>query len=30
MLTDTHDPRQKWLDQMAKTSVISTEVPGGT
>jgi uncharacterized RDD family membrane protein YckC len=30
MLTDTQDPRQKWLDQMAKTSVISTEVPGGT
>ena len=30
MLTDTQDPRQKWLDQMAKTSVISTEGPGGT
>jgi len=30
MLTDTQDPRQKWLDQMAKTSVISTDVPGGT
>ncbi len=30
MLTDTNDPRQKWLDQIAKTSVISTDQPGGT
>ena len=30
MLMDTNDPRQKWLDQMAKTSVISTDQPGGT
>jgi len=30
MLTDTQDPRQKWLDQMARTSVISTDVAGGT
>jgi uncharacterized RDD family membrane protein YckC len=30
MLTDTHDPRQKWLDQMARTSVMSTDMPGGT
>jgi len=30
MLTDTQDPRQKWLDQMSKTSVISTDGPGGT
>ncbi len=30
MLTDTQDPRQKWLDQMSKTSVISTDVAGGT
>ena len=30
MLTDTTDPRQKWLDQLAKTSVIATDQPGGT
>ena len=30
MLMDTHDPRQRWLDQVAKTSVISTDQPGGT
>jgi uncharacterized RDD family membrane protein YckC len=30
MLIDTNDPRQKWLDQVAKTSVISTDQPGGT
>ena len=30
MLLDTSDPRQRWLDQIAKTSVISTDQPGGT
>jgi uncharacterized RDD family membrane protein YckC len=30
MLTDTSDPRQKWLDQLAKTSVIAIDQPGGT
>jgi len=30
MLVDTKDPRQKWTDQLAKTSVIATDRPGGT
>lgn len=30
MLVETTDPRQRWLDQFAKTSVISTDQPGGT
>jgi uncharacterized RDD family membrane protein YckC len=30
MLTDTTDPRQKWLDQLARTSVIAIDQPGGT
>lgn len=28
MAVDTHDPRQKWTDQLARTSVIRTDVPG--
>ena len=30
MAIDTHDPRQKWTDQMAKTSVIRFDVHGRT
>jgi uncharacterized RDD family membrane protein YckC len=30
MAVDTHDPRQKWTDQMAHTSVIRTDIPGRT
>jgi len=30
MLVDTKDPRQKWTDQLAKTSVMATDRPGGT
>ena len=30
MAIDTHDPRQKWTDQLAKTSVIRYDVPGRT
>ena len=30
MAVDTHDPRQKWTDQLAKTSVIRYDLPGRT
>lgn len=30
MAVDTKDPRQKWMDQVAHTSVISFDRPGGT
>jgi uncharacterized RDD family membrane protein YckC len=30
MAIDTHDPRQKWTDQIARTSVIRYDVPGRT
>jgi len=30
MAIDTHDPRQKWTDQLAKTSVIRFDIPGRT
>ena len=30
MAIDTHDPRQKWTDQLAKTSVIRYDIPGRT
>ena len=30
MAIDTHDPRQKWTDQLARTSVIRFDVPGRT
>jgi uncharacterized RDD family membrane protein YckC len=29
MAVDTHDPRQKWTDQLAHTSVIVHDHPGG-
>jgi len=30
MAIDTHDPRQKWTDQIARTSVIRYDSPGRT
>lgn len=30
MAVDTRDPRQKWTDQVAHTSVIAYDHPGGT
>jgi len=30
MAVDTNDPRQKWTDQLARTSVIVYDRPGGT
>lgn len=30
MAIDTKDPRQRWTDQLAKTSVIVYDRPGGT
>lgn len=30
MAVDTKDPRQKWMDQVAHTSVILYDQPGGT
>jgi uncharacterized RDD family membrane protein YckC len=30
MAVDTNDPRQKWTDQIARTSVIVYDHPGGT
>ena len=30
MAVDTHDPRQKWTDMMARTSVIRYDIPGRT
>lgn len=30
MAVDTHDPRQKWTDQLARTSVIRYDIPGRT
>ncbi|HEX9908650.1 MAG TPA: RDD family protein [Thermoplasmata archaeon] len=30
LLLDTADPRQKWTDRAARTSVIVTDHPGGT
>mgnify|MGYP001765859236 CR=1 FL=1 len=30
MAVDTKDPRQKWMDQVAHTAVITYDRPGGT